>query len=237
MVSNQSRFADVLSFSAVDYPNHFSAVLYTQGCPLRCPWCHNQELHHFDHSPEDNIPWEDLDSFLKNRIGLLDAIVISGGEPLYQPNLLENVEKIKSYGFKVGLHTSGVLPKALNKLIPHLDWVGLDVKTLPHKYDSLISMRDAWESVKESLELLIRHQIPLEARTSTGPEFMSMDELVELMYLMENMGVTNFVFQELNPTLSHPQGFLPYTQKEKERLQNVWKSLFVNSLQPLRMAD
>lgn len=236
MVSNQSRFADVLSFSTVDYPHHFSAVLYTQGCPLRCPWCHNEELHQFDQTPKNNIPWKDLEVFLKNRVGLLDAIVISGGEPLYQPKLLENIQMIKNYGFKVGLHTSGVLPKALNKLITHLDWVGLDVKTLPHKYDSLISMRDAWESVEASLELLVRHQIPLEVRTSTGPEFMSMNELIELMSLMENRGVSNFVFQELNPTKSHPQGFLKYTQKEKERLQNVWKSLFVDNLQPLRMA-
>ena len=132
-ISRQSKLimsisiGGVESFTTVDFPHRLAAVLFCRGCPLRCPYCHNPELQMF--AGKDYISWETFIEFLKTRQKLLDGVVFSGGEPLAQAELRSAMEQVKSMGFEVGLHTSGVNPQRLAEVLPLITWVGFDVKT------------------------------------------------------------------------------------------------------------
>ncbi|MDD5304810.1 MAG: anaerobic ribonucleoside-triphosphate reductase activating protein, partial [Elusimicrobia bacterium] len=111
--------------STTDYPGVLSAVLFLQGCPWRCSYCHNPHLIPADSPPERE--WESALAFLRGRVGLLDAVVFSGGEPTLQDGLEDAMREVKAMGFKIGLHTGGAYPERLVALLPLIDWVGLDI--------------------------------------------------------------------------------------------------------------
>lgn len=185
-------------FTTVDFPGRLAAVLFCLGCPLRCPYCHNPELQDFKGKPF--IPWERFVEFLDSRKNLLDGIVFSGGEPLAQPDLYDSMKTVKEMGFAVGLHTSGVNVERLKQVLPLLDWVGFDVKTLFEHYERRIPHSHA-PTVEKCLDLLIEAGIELEARTTLDPRIISISELRELADILAQKGVKTYALQEYRP---HP---------------------------------
>ena len=117
--------AGLVPMTTLDYPDHLACVVFLQGCPLRCGYCHNPNMI----PPRRGEPqeWQAILEFLSTRQGLLEAVVFSGGEPTLNADLSDAVKEVKALGFKVGLHTAGPYPDRLTQLLPHLDWVGLDV--------------------------------------------------------------------------------------------------------------
>jgi len=107
--------------STVDWPGELAAVVFCQGCAWSCPYCHNANLRPV--KPGER-PWAEVLAWLETRQGLLDAVVFSGGEPLLQHGLPQALETVRSLGFKAGLHTSGLDPAALARVLPRVDWVG-----------------------------------------------------------------------------------------------------------------
>ena len=95
----------VEKFSAVDFPGVLTAVVFMQGCPWACPFCHNASIRPI--LKENDFSWELFVEFLRTRVGKLDAVTFSGGEPLVQDTLLDAIKEVKSLGFKIGLHTGG----------------------------------------------------------------------------------------------------------------------------------
>ena len=185
-------------FTTVDFPGRLAAVLFCLGCPLRCPYCHNPELQDFKGKPF--IPWERFVEFLDSRKKLLDGIVFSGGEPLAQPDLYESMKTVKDMGFEIGLHTSGVNVERLKQVLPLLDWVGFDVKTLFKHYEKRIPHSHA-ETVETCLNLLIESNIDLEVRTTLDPRIISIPELRQLADILARKGVKTYALQEYRP---HP---------------------------------
>ena len=122
-------------FTSTDYPGELAAVVFVQGCPWRCSYCHNPHLQ--PRGSEPLMRWKDLLTFLASRAGLLDAVVFSGGEPTLDPALEDAMRDVKALGFKIGLHTAGIYPQRLQQVLPLVDWVGLDVKTSFDAYDEL----------------------------------------------------------------------------------------------------
>ena len=106
--------AGLVPFTTIDYPGCLAAVVFFKGCPLKCPFCHNPDLQENDGKGE--MEWADILSFLSARKGKLDAVVLSGGEPLMQPDIVELARQVKELGFKVGIHTSGVYPDKLRQI-------------------------------------------------------------------------------------------------------------------------
>ena len=102
------RIGGIEKFSIVDFPNRMSAVVFMQGCPWRCPFCHNTHLQ--DVNAETNIVWKKFTDFLEQRKGMLDAVVFSGGEPLVQDTLGAAMDEVKALGYQIGLHTGGYRP-------------------------------------------------------------------------------------------------------------------------------
>ncbi len=119
-------------------------MIFCQGCPWRCRYCHNQGL--LDPNANTLIHWREVRDFLTRRVGLLDAVVFSGGEPTAQNALAAAIPEVRALGFKIGLHTSGAYPERLRRLLPLLDWVGLDIKSLPEGYDEITGVKGSGES-------------------------------------------------------------------------------------------
>ena len=140
-------------FSATDYPGCFAAVVFCQGCPWRCGYCHNPHL--IPPHSQGEICWTDVMHFLRRRIGILDAVVFSGGEPTLQQGIAEAMQEVRNLGFLVGLHSAGAYPAQLKKLLPLLDWVGLDIKAPFADYEKITGVPGSGVPARECAQFLI----------------------------------------------------------------------------------
>lgn len=177
-----------------DYPGHLSAVIFCQGCPWRCRYCHNPHLIPNKNSGE--ISFGDILIFLNKRRGLLDSVVLSGGEPTMQNAIIEAAIGIKSLGFKVGLHTCGQYPKVLEKLLPHLSWVGMDIKAPFDKYQSVVQRKVLPSRILESIKLIINSKVSCEFRTTVHKDLLSKEDLLEIAGQLNLIGVKDYILQE-----------------------------------------
>lgn len=180
--------------TTIDFPHHLACVLYTQGCPLRCGYCHNPELIPFQTDTEP-LSWSDIDDFLTRRQGLLEAVVFSGGEPTLQPGLREAMLNVKQQGYKVGLHSAGVQPSRLESVLSHLDWVGLDVKAPAYLYARVTGRHNQALKNRQSLQLLLASGIAFECRTTVSWQLLQPEDILLLARQLAAMGVTCYALQ------------------------------------------
>lgn len=155
--------------SSIEYSGKISLVIFTSHCPLRCKYCHNTEL--LTNGIEISI--EKIKDIIRENYEFIDAVVISGGEPLLQYKELKKLFKlIKNYGLKIKLDTSGIYPEKLKELLPYLDYVSLDVKAPFDKYGK-ITGADVGKQVKQSIQLINNYEdITLECRTTYVPQLL-----------------------------------------------------------------
>lgn len=146
------RVGGLTPLSASDYPGKLAAVVFCQGCAWRCTYCHNQHL--MPAHSASVIPWKDVLSFLQKRRGLLDAVVFSGGEPTLQRSLPEAMREVKSLGYLVGLHTAGIVPRMLARVLPLVDWVGMDLKAEWQVHASVTQVAGSGARARRSMELI-----------------------------------------------------------------------------------
>ena len=126
----------IQKLTLLDYPGKVACTIFTYGCNLRCPFCHNKAL--VTESASNIIPEQEVLDFLKTRIGILDAVCISGGEPLLNLDIIDFVRSIKEMGFLVKLDTNGTLPERLQELCDTglIDYVAIDIKNSFDKYST-----------------------------------------------------------------------------------------------------
>ncbi len=192
----------ITSLTTIDFPGHLAAVVFCQGCAWRCPCCHNPHLLPFSANSGD---WRQLQAFLEPRRGLLDGVVFSGGEPLFQSGLIEVIKNVRAMGFKIALHTAGIHPGRFKKMLPYLDWVGLDIKTLFEHYPQITGVANSGARARASLALLLESGIAYEVRTTADPDFLNRTILLVLSQALANAGVTHYVLQECRPVASEHQ--------------------------------
>ncbi len=190
-------------FTTIDYPNHLAAVVFLQGCPCRCVYCHNPALQKTE-KMEGSPSWEDFLTFLDKRKKLLDGVVFSGGEPLMQENLPQAVAQVKQQGFLIGLHTSGVTAHAFEKVLPLTDWVGLDIKAPVEKYEKTTGNRFFASQAFLSLDLLLQSGKSYEIRTTWDPDVLTKEDILSLARLLSKKGVQTFALQEFRETPTRP---------------------------------
>ena len=191
----------VEKFSAVDFPGVLSAVVFMQGCPWKCPFCHNASIREI--LKENDFSWEKFVDFLKKRVGRLDAVTFSGGEPLVQDCLSDAISEVKNLGFKIGLHTGGYRPDHLAKVLPLVDWVGLDIKAPfdEAKYQKIIGVNHL-KKVIESLDLLLKWGGDFECRTTCDPRFLNVEDLRSIAKALKEKGVKKYFLQKYRPVES-----------------------------------
>lgn len=193
MDKNRLLVGGIVSLTTVDYPEHLSAVVFLQGCPWRCVYCHNPHLQTI--SQEEALPWEDVLNLLEIRRGFLEAVVFSGGEPLFQEALFPAIVDVRKLGFKVGLHTAGAYPDRFAKIISFLDWVGFDIKHSFKDYNLITNVQKSGEKAKESLEVLLSSNVDYEVRI-TMHESIEKDSVVDVLKELCRMGVRKVVLQK-----------------------------------------
>lgn len=187
-------------FTTIDYPGLLSAVLFVQGCAWRCRYCHNPHLQ--PRAGPAALDWAEITAWLRQRQGLLDAVVFSGGEPTLDPALHDAMAEVRALGFKVGLHTAGLAPRRLQDLLPLLDWVGLDIKAPLSNDDShafIVGRHGGVAPVARSLALLQQSaaagNLSLECRTTAHPALLPETELLALARDLAAHGITDWVLQ------------------------------------------
>ena len=199
------RVGGLTRLTTIDYPGELAAVVFCQGCPWRCRYCHNGDL--LDAGGEGRIPWPEVLRFLEQRVGLLDAVVFSGGEPTAQGALGAAMREARSLGYKIGLHTSGAYPERLRPLLDLIDWVGLDIKALPQDYPAITGVAGSGERAWTSLDLLLNAGTPLEVRTTLMPDW-TPRQVADLGQALSKAGVRHYALQvcdtrrALDPSLS-----------------------------------
>lgn len=182
-------------FTTIDFPGRLAAVLFCQGCPWRCGYCHNPHLLARREAPDSKLSWQGVLRWLESRHGLLDGVVFSGGEPLLQRALCDAVATVRQLGFATALHTGGAYPKRLQAVLPLLDWVGFDVKAPFDDYARIVG-GDSGHAALQSLELLISSDVAYEVRCTVDTELLTADDLARIGRQLRATGICRVVLQQ-----------------------------------------
>lgn len=216
------NISGIIKSSLIDYPGLISCVLFVPGCNYSCYYCHNRSLIDGTHIL---LTPQSVTDFLKKRAGLLDGIVVSGGEPTLQPNLLSFLQMAKDLGYQVKLDTNGSHPEVIEKILHQklCDYFAVDYKAPSDQYPQICGTGADAQKVIETIQLLSGSTIPFEVRTTVIPHFRS-EELVRMA--KEIPIVPRYVYNRYKK----PEKYLPkdedrimvtpYTQEEIQSLAN-----------------
>ena len=192
--------AGLVPMSTVDWPDHLSATVFTQGCPWNCFYCHNQAL--IPVRTPGAVAWGEVRDLLGRRRGLLDGVVFTGGEALRQDALADAAREVIDMGFAVGLHTAGPYPRRLHDMVERglVDWVGLDIKALPEHYAQVVgrpnSAPKAWQCLHVLLEAAAGGGPDFEVRTTVVPGDVTADDAVEVARRVHEAGARVYALQQ-----------------------------------------
>lgn len=175
-------------FSLIDYPDKICAIVFTQGCNFRCPYCHNPELIDTKRSRSDGLKEEEILSFLERRQGKLEAVTITGGEPLLQAGLEGFLLKVKGLGYLAKLDTNGSFPQRLEKILESktVDYIAMDIKTSLDKYESVVRKKVETAQILKSIRLIMDSGLDYEFRTTVVKPLFEKDDFIKIGQLVED---------------------------------------------------
>ena len=192
--------------STTDWPDRLVAVVFVQGCPWRCHYCHNADLQPRSGAPQG--AWVQALDLLRRRQGLLDGVVFSGGEPTLDPALPQAMSAVRALGFQVGLHTAGIYPDRLQAVLPLVDWVGFDLKAAWADYERVTAVPRSGVAVQDSLNRVMTEVrargIGCEIRTTWHPALHDDHAMGKLGAQLAACGVREWVWQTCRPTPAMP---------------------------------
>lgn len=179
------NFVGISKLSLLDYPGKMSAILFTRGCNFRCPFCHNG-LTLLENSSEE-IPFEEILEFLRKRKGVLDGVVISGGEPTLMPDIKEKIIAIRELGYSIKLDSNGTNPDILEDLIKLklVDFVAMDIKNSLEKYSFTTDSEVKLMNIRKSINILQDSGIDYEFRTTLVKEFHGEEDILKIGELLK----------------------------------------------------
>ncbi len=165
---------DITPFTALDYPDHLAAIFWFAKCNMRCVYCYNKDIVF----GEGKITEEEAIAFLQSRIGLLEAVVLSGGEATLYKGLVEFCKKIKQLKFKIKLDTNGLNPEMVQVLVENrlVDYIALDYKAPKEKYFEITKDKH-FDSFSKTLNFLIQNQFSFEVRTTVHSDLLRVEEI------------------------------------------------------------
>lgn len=220
------KFAGLVKQSLVDYPGEVTAVFFTRGCNIRCPYCQNTHL--LLRSPrvtEPVITMEEAAEFLKERLGFLDAVTVTGGEPTLYEELPAALAAFKELGYLVKLDTNGTNPAMLQQLIDSgkLDYVAMDIKA-PLDYRKYARAcgkltTEEFFNVRSSIRMLMEASIQVEFRTTVVPLLHPPEDIEEIAHYIR--GASLYSLQQFNPSVTLDTDYgavVPYTRQQMQEL-------------------
>ena len=173
-------FVGIDKFSLLDYEDKISCVLFSKACNFRCPFCHNGLT---VLEAETTIPFVDILKYLESRKGLIDAVVVSGGEPTLMPDLKEKIIQLKEMGFLIKLDTNGTNPEIIKDLYENhlIDYVAMDIKNSFVKYPLTAGVKNVdIDKIKQSINYLMNSGIDYEFRTTLIGEYHTKEDMEEI---------------------------------------------------------
>ena len=219
---SQMRIGGLQKLTLLDYPNHVSCTVFTAGCNMKCPFCHNRDLVFIPENFEFYNP-ESIFEYLRKRQGTLDAVAITGGEPLLQPGLRDFIMEVRKLGFKVKLDTNGYYPDKLKKLVDEglIDYVAMDVKAPLPKYPVTVGLPESGfhtEQIQKSIKYLLSGTVDYEFRTTVVREFHTKEDLVAIAKIIK--GCKHYYLQQfVDSGRCIEQGFSAYNREEMYELK------------------
>lgn len=204
--------------SLLDFPEKIAAIVFTMGCNFRCGYCHNPELI----NGEAKI--EEVFEFLKTRQGKLDGVVITGGEPCLQKDLPEFIKQVKELGFAVKLDTNGSFPEMLEKVLPDLDYVAMDIKAPLEKYSQIVNVDVDTSKILKSIEILKNGGVDYEFRTTVVKSQLSFEDFEKIGQLIQ--GAPRYYLQKFVASKILDKGLeneKTYSTEEFERIIDILK--------------
>ena len=206
----------------LDYPGRVACTIFTAGCNMRCPFCHNASLvTHID--SENTFSVDEVLDYLKKRQGILEGVCITGGEPLLQPDIKEFIAEIKKLGYSVKLDTNGTFPEKLKELVNEglVDYVAMDIKNSKAKYKETAGINNLdLSKIEESVDFLINGNMDFEFRTTIVNEFHTVEDIQDIVVWIKGAHkyfLQNFVDSGdlINPGLEPVSALLLKEMREK----------------------
>lgn len=199
------RIGAIEKFSTIDYPDKISCAIFLKGCNFFCGFCYNKQLvckQLLDTTPD--LPLEELNDFLNKRVGLIDAVVVSGGEPtIYGDSLISFIKEVKEKGYLLKLDTNGSNPNILKQIISEnlVDYIAMDLKDSFENYNkyTLIPI----DNIKESINIIINSNIDHEFRITTHPE-LTLENFEKLLTYVSKQKVFVQDFMNTNTIKEYP---------------------------------
>jgi len=221
------KFSGLQKISLIDYPDKVASVLFTPGCNLRCPFCHNWRIV-VDPKPPFLHEAQALE-ILEKRKKYVDAVVVTGGEPTMHKELPKFLAKLKERSFMVKLDTNGFYAEVLEECLGSVDYVAMDVKTCLHKY-TLLGAKDT-SGLLRSVEMLKTGKVPCEFRTTAVPELVTAEDVACIGELLK--GAKTHVFQQFVPQDlldKKYESLKPYASEAIEEFAGAMKKYAENTL-------
>ncbi len=218
------KFSAIQKFTVLDYPDKVACIAFTPGCNMRCGFCHNPEFvipEKIREIQDSFIQEETFFHFLDGRRGLLDGVVVSGGEPTIWHDLPEFFRKIQERGFLAKLDTNGHHPEMLKKLLREklVDYIAMDVKTSLSEYPKLVGKGVKAENIAESITLIKASGIPYEFRTTLIKEIHSEEMLEDMEKLLA--GAERYYLQTFRPGHTLNSVFASYHAFSPEEMKEM----------------
>lgn len=222
--------AGLQKLSLVDYPGNIASVVFLQGCNFRCGYCQNPDLVSLEKKFECSEEY--VLEFLALRKGMVDGVVISGGEPTIHKQLSAFIKKIRALKFKIKLDTNGYMPEAVEKLLRDrmLDHIAVDIKTSPGKYQMATGVKNAEENVWRTIRTVMMSTVPYEFRTTCVPGIVDADDIREIGPLVKGAG--SYYLQQFRPIITLDERFRdvrPYEKAELERMAEILRGYVKNA--------
>jgi pyruvate formate lyase activating enzyme len=194
-IPSKSIFSGIQPFTTIDDEGYLGAILFTGGCNFRCIYCHNPDFV----IPEKVkfLPLQEIITFLKKRKGLIESIIICGGEPTIHPNLIDWIKYIKSLGYRIKLDTNATNSIMFKKIIDEnlIDFIAIDFKAELNNYKKVINVNFNQDLIIQNIKYLIKSNINYEIRTTIHSKIHTENEIYKIINKMKKIGVKNYYLQ------------------------------------------
>ncbi len=215
------KIGHIQKTSLIDYPGKITAIIFTMGCNFSCPYCHNPELV----DPKRFVQPLDEDeviAFLKKRAGQLDAVVITGGEPMIHADLIEFMKKIKEMGYLIKLDTNGTNPDMLRRATEEgiVDYIAMDIKAPLERYEMVTRTAVNTKAIKSSIDLIMNAGLPYEFRTTLVKSLLKPEDILTIGRMIK--GADTYILQHFVPSKHLDKDFIhenSFTQEEAADLK------------------
>lgn len=219
------KFGGVQKFSLLDFPDKISAIVFTKGCNFHCGYCHNPEL--FELNSPENWNTNSIIEFLKTRVGKLDGVVVTGGEPTIYNDLVQFIKEIKNLNLLVKLDTNGTNPNMLDKLIKNnlIDYIAMDIKAPLDKYSFITNSKIDTQLIQSSIDILKKSSVPFEFRTTVVKSQLSYDDFEKIGKLIQtnNKYFNGYYLQKFIPSKTLDKALMNETSYSDEEFLKISK--------------